>query len=73
MRNILVMISVVLGFCVVAWGQDQERKLPERVLWYGLAAEDFEQSLPLGNGRIGAVVYGRIETEHDNTWCGSNI
>lgn len=30
--------------------------LPARILWYDHPAEHFEEALPLGNGRIGAVV-----------------
>jgi len=34
-----------------------------RVLWYDKPAEHFEEALPLGNGRIGATVFGGVKTE----------
>ncbi len=34
------------------------------VLWYSEPAEYFEQSLPLGNGKMGACIYGGPESEH---------
>lgn len=45
------------------------------LLWYKKPAENFNESLPLGNGRIGACIYGGIETENislneDTLWGG---
>ncbi len=42
-------------------------------LWYRQPAEDFMEALPLGNGRLGAMVYGgvkndRIGLNHDRLW-----
>ncbi len=34
------------------------------VLWYDKPANEWNQALPLGNGRIGAMVYGGIQQEH---------
>ena len=47
----------------------------ESVLWYSQPAEDFNSALPVGNGRIGAMVYGRPENEiiqlnEDSVWSG---
>lgn len=33
------------------------------MLWYDRPAKYFEESLPLGNGRLGALVYGGAETD----------
>lgn len=35
-------------------------------LWYEQPAADWKQGLPIGNGRLGAVVYGGSA---DETWC----
>jgi alpha-L-fucosidase 2 len=35
-------------------------------LWYSRPAEGWPQGLPIGNGRLGAVIHGGIESE---TWC----
>ncbi len=32
-------------------------------LWYTAPADFFEEALPIGNGKIGAMVYGKIDTE----------
>ncbi len=47
----------------------------EKYLRYSAPAEHFEQALPLGNGTLGAMVYGRWDTEkislnHDTLWSG---
>ncbi|MFD2115316.1 glycoside hydrolase N-terminal domain-containing protein [Paenibacillus yanchengensis] len=44
-------------------------------LWYRNAAEKFDEALPIGNGRIGGMVYGGIEQERiklneDTLWSG---
>lgn len=47
----------------------------ESILWYNQPAEDFNSALPVGNGRIGAMVYGHPENEliqlnEDSVWSG---
>ncbi len=44
-------------------------------LWYTQPATEWPQALPIGNGRLGAMVYGGIEQEHlqlneDTLWSG---
>ncbi len=44
-------------------------------LWYTQAATEWTDALPMGNGRLGAMVYGGIEQEHlqlneDTLWSG---
>ena len=31
-------------------------------LWYEQPARYFEESLPIGNGKLGALVYGGVDT-----------
>ncbi len=47
-------------------------------LWYHTPAVSWEEALPIGNGRMGAMVFGSVETEHiqlneDSVWYGSKI
>lgn len=47
----------------------------ENLLWYKEEAKAFEEALPLGNGKIGAMVYGRTDLEKislniDTLWSG---
>ena len=45
------------------------------MLWYTQPANEWTKALPIGNGRLGAMVYGGIEQEHlqlneDTLWSG---
>lgn len=46
------------GMTLTAFAQQQ---LPMR-LWYDKAAQYFEESLPIGNGKLGALVYGGTDS-----------
>ena len=44
-------------------------------LWYTQPATEWTEALPIGNGRLGAMVYGGVEQEHlqlneDTLWSG---
>ena len=48
------------------------------LLWYGRPATAFEEALPLGNGRIGATVFGGVATERvmlneSTLWAGGPV
>jgi len=47
-------------------------------LWYEQPAERWEEALPLGNGRLGAMVYGGVEKERlqlneESLWAGCPV
>ena len=47
-------------------------------LWYEAPAKEWEEALPLGNGRLGAMVYGGAEHEHiqvneESIWYGGPV
>jgi alpha-L-fucosidase 2 len=47
-------------------------------LWYKQPAAKWEEALPIGNGRIGAMVYGnptheRLQLNEESLWAGSKI
>jgi alpha-L-fucosidase 2 len=48
----------------------------EPLLWYDRPAEQWVEALPVGNGRLGGMVFGRIEDERiqlneDTLWAGA--
>ncbi|MDR2916440.1 MAG: glycoside hydrolase family 95 protein, partial [Tannerella sp.] len=69
----------MISFCLLAANYVSGAKLPESklVLWYRQPAADWMTSaLPIGNGRLGAMVFGGVKEEHiqfnDKTlWTGS--
>lgn len=47
-------------------------------LWYKAPAKEWEEALPLGNGRMGAMVYGGVDHEHiqvneESIWYGGPV
>jgi len=49
---------------------------PDSTIWFDQPAKVFTESLPLGNGRLGAMDFGGVENERvvlneDSLWCGS--
>src|SRR5262245_57526094 len=57
-----------------AWAADVP-KTPSSKLWYRSAITQWDEGLPLGNGRLGAMVFGdprrdRIVLNEDSLWMG---
>ena len=47
-------------------------------LWYTAPAREWEEALPLGNGRLGAMVYGggeheQIQVNEESIWYGGPV
>ena len=47
-------------------------------LWYKTPASDWNEALPIGNGRLGAMIYGQVKRENvqlneDSIWYGDPI
>ncbi|MFW6161182.1 MAG: glycosyl hydrolase family 95 catalytic domain-containing protein [Planctomycetota bacterium] len=64
-----------IGQAEIEGADDVSAPQDEWVLWYRRPAAKFEQALPLGNGRMGAMVYGGIDVERiqfneDTLWTG---
>jgi alpha-L-fucosidase 2 len=73
-RQILPLLA-----CLVTAGQilgDEPHRNDRPVLWYNQPATRWEEALPIGNGRLGAMVFGgadeeRIQFNEDTLWTGS--
>jgi alpha-L-fucosidase 2 len=75
--------AALFWFCAVAiagpvsavLGQTPAARNPDTVLWYAQPAEKWTDALPIGNGRMGAMVFGgsareRIQFNEDTLWKG---
>ena len=51
-------IFTLLGMSTIAYGQSLPLKL-----WYNRPANAFEESLPIGNGKLGALIYGGADND----------
>ena len=71
MKRILTFAALLLAPLGAATAAD-----PTTTLWFDKPATRFQQSLPLGNGRIGAMVFGGVDEERivlneSSVWSGS--
>ena len=72
MRKIL--LTVVLS--APAWGFAQAND--KLTLWYDQPAKDWNEALPVGNGRLGAMIFGRVDEEvfqlnEQTLWTGGPV
>lgn len=58
-----VMSALILPFAAVAQGA---KAVHHEVLWYKAPAPIWDHALPVGNGRLGAMVFGGANTGSDN-------
>jgi alpha-L-fucosidase 2 len=65
--TLLFATTLITGFA-----QEQELKL-----WYNKPAEKWVEALPIGNGRLGAMIFGgverdRIQFNEETLWTGEH-
>lgn len=56
----------------------QQKGDPSLILWYEQPADTWEEALPVGNGRLGAMVFGqtgteRVQLNEESLWSGKPI
>lgn len=73
MKNKLSLLLCFLVILAAAKGQDKKY-----VLWYKQPAKDWNEALPIGNGRLGAMIFGRVDTEliqlnEQTLWTGGPV
>ena len=66
--------QIILASLMALWASPIVAQ--ENVLWYDKPATHWVEALPLGNGRLGAMVYGGVESDtiqlnEDTFWSGS--
>jgi alpha-L-fucosidase 2 len=77
-RGARVMLLVSVLVCTAAPVRQPDARASALALWYDKATAAFEEALPLGNGRLGAMVFGDASSErvmlNDSTlWAGGPI
>ncbi|EAZ79565.1 glycoside hydrolase family 95 protein [Algoriphagus machipongonensis] len=68
MKNLLALSALFFTIITQVYSQ-------KSILWYTSPAEIWEEALPVGNGRLGAMVFGkpsmeRIQLNEDSLWPG---
>lgn len=70
-KTLLIAMSALLGLCTCSQQTDDTL-----TLWYDKPAELWVEALPIGNGRLGAMIYGNpineeIQLNEETVWGGS--
>jgi len=73
-KKILFTLLIVMGYFLVSFSQPGNID-PSLTLWYQQPAEEWEEALPVGNGRLGAMIFGkydeeRIQINEETYWSG---
>ncbi|MBN1116314.1 MAG: glycoside hydrolase family 95 protein [Bacteroidales bacterium] len=63
-------------FCAFFYGCNQPEIQTTNTLWYENPAKDWNEALPIGNGKLGGMVFGRVDYERiqlneESVWTGS--
>jgi alpha-L-fucosidase 2 len=81
MKNLkvaFVLVGILVAGCSVHSTQSisqNDEEWNHLKLWYDKPAQKWTEALPVGNGRLGAMVYGTVQTERlqlneDTVWAG---
>lgn len=75
-KSILFLIIVFVVSCTKS--VDNKKVNSELKLWYKQPAEKWTEALPIGNGRMGAMVFGgvkeeRIQLNEESLWAGAPV
>lgn len=71
--KIVLYLSIL--FCLLSCTNKNEAEQKENIIWYAQPASEWMEALPVGNGRLGAMVFGdpnheRIQLNEDSMWPG---
>ncbi len=74
-RRAMLLSSAVAAAATAAQAKPRSGFAPNR-LWYARPAGEWVEALPVGNGRLGAMVFGRtgqerLQLNEDTLWAGS--
>lgn len=73
--NISILILLLTQISCNSFSEQDKELNPSQTLWYKEPAKIWNEALPLGNGRLGAMVYGGTENEiiqfnEETLWTG---
>jgi len=74
----IVLVVVLVTICTTASAADENSYWAALKLWYQQPAKEWTEALPVGNGRLGAMVFGgtgteRIQLNEDTIWAGHPV
>ena len=77
MKTQWIFVVTCLFLCMCCITAFASKAPADLLIWFDTPASAFTQSLPLGNGRLGAMVFGGVDQEHiilneGTLWSGSH-
>jgi alpha-L-fucosidase 2 len=71
-----LVLTVWSWMSLCARAGDEAASSPENSFWFAAPAKDFTESLPVGNGRLGGMLFGGVDEERivlneSSVWSGS--
>jgi alpha-L-fucosidase 2 len=74
-KFISLVFIVTFFYSFIKSAKDENELNPSMMLWYDEPATEWTEALPVGNGRLGAMVFGGTETENiqfneETLWSG---
>lgn len=74
----LIIAAIFMVSFSAAGQQYQTRSKQELKLWYKQAADQWMKALPIGNGRLGAMIFGGVHQEQlqlneESVWAGKKV
>lgn len=79
MRFFIYGVTILMIFFIWSCNKNEYKyQQPEVKLWYKQPAREWTQALPVGNGRLGAMVYGdpfdeKIQVNEESLWAGQPL
>ena len=75
MRHFWAVVSILLASAAVPLSVQPTPAQAKVQLWYDQPASQWSDAMPLGNGRLGAMVFGTVPKEHfqineESLWAG---
>ncbi len=77
-KKYLILMLIILTISNCTNIETSERINSNQKLWYKQPAEKWTEALPIGNGRLGAMVFGgitkeKIQLNEESLWAGAQI
>jgi alpha-L-fucosidase 2 len=71
-------VTLLMLFILLLSACSNPPEIKSYKLWYNKPAQEWNEALPVGNGRLGAMVFGqhpneRIQLNEESIWAGSQI
>jgi alpha-L-fucosidase 2 len=77
MRRISIVLAIAAAGASTSYRAQDATAPTANLLWYRAPAANWNEALPVGNGRLAAMVFGgvrdeRLQLNEESVWAGEN-